>query len=192
MNHMSTTSSLHFPETGWGMLKKDTDAQTAQYVLAAPARCAGDQCTVLVDVLHSLLDGCHVVLRAESADSASLRVLRALGAADARVLKGGESSVLIAQLEQLPTAEQFQALPRGGARLRFAGFSSSVPTEQVFSSLMEQDCPAALTLDCTYVAGHPALSIRFDPAKLDECSIVEAVRAAVQRSGAALEIDFAS
>ena len=76
MNHMSTTSSLHFPETGWGMLKKDTDAQTAQYLLAAPARCAGDQCTVLVDVLHSLLDGCHVVLRAESADSASLRVLR--------------------------------------------------------------------------------------------------------------------
>ncbi|MDO4271334.1 MAG: hypothetical protein Q4C72_10500 [Eubacteriales bacterium] len=190
--HTAALSSVQLPLRDWGMLKNDSAAREAQYLLAAPAHHTAARRAVLTDVLHALLADKHVALLAESADETSLQALRHLGA-DARVLKGSTGSALFAQIEELPSLEALHALPNAGAfRLRFAGFEGTVPSELIFSGAIDPDCPAAITLDCTSIADRPALAIRFDPEVVDECTVVETVRRAVQQHGDALCVDFVS
>lgn len=174
---------------GWNMLKY---AERNQYFLVTPQTPHVDMRVVLIEIMANLLAGKHIVMLAESRDPASLNVLRTLSG-EARILKRGEETALYAELDGVPTAESLCMLPQSGKfRLRLAGFDGAVPGELIFSGLMEDDCPADVVLDCTYLADRPALGISVCNEALDEQALVDLARNAVTERGEALRVDFAS
>lgn len=174
---------------GWNMLKH---AERDQYFLVAPETQHQDMRLVLIHTMTQLLGDKRIAMLAQSQTSSSLTALRALSP-ETRILKRGSETALFAELSDMPSAETLCSLPRTGAfRLRFAGFDGSVPGELIFSGLIENDCPADIVLDCTYLAGRPALGITLAPEQMDEEALVELIRRAVADQGAALRIDFAS
>lgn len=174
---------------GWNMLKY---AERNQYFLVTPQTPHVDMRVVLIEIMASLLAGKHIVMLAESHDPASLSVLRTFSR-EARILKRGKETALYAELDGIPTAEALCTLPQSGKfRLRLAGFDGAVPGELIFSGLMDANCPADVVLDCTYLAGRPALGISVCPEALDEQTLVDLVRDAVAERGEALRVDFAS
>lgn len=186
MNHQLSPAMLG---EGWNMLKH---AERDQYFLVAPETQHQDMRLVLINIMTQLLGGKHIAMLAQSQASASLSALRALSS-ETRILKRGNETALFAELGDMPCAETLCSLPRTGAfRLRFAGFDDSVPGELVFSGLIENDCPADIVLDCTYLAGRPALGITLAPEQMDEETLVDLIRCAVADHGAPLRIDFAS
>lgn len=186
MNHNFSPAMLG---EGWNMLKH---AERDQYFLVAPETQHQDMRLVLIEIMTQLLAGKHIAMLAQSHTANSLGALRALSP-ETRILKRGNETALFAELGDVPSAEMLCALPRTGAfRLRFAGFDGSVPGELIFSGLIENECPADIVLDCTYLAGRPALGITLAPEQMDEEALVDLVRHAVADHGAALRIDFAS
>ena len=186
MNHHFSPAMLG---EGWNMLKH---AERDQYFLVAPETQHQDMRLVLIEVMTALLAGKHIALLAQSHSSANLGVLRALSS-ETRILKRGDETALFAELDDVPSAEMLCSLPRTGAfRLRFAGFDGAVPGELIFSGLLENECPADIVLDCTYLANRPALEITFSPDHLDEETLVDLVRRAVADHGSVLRVDFAS
>lgn len=187
MNTVLTSAVL---SEGWSMLR---DAEHDQYLLVSPETTQQqDMRPILIDVMSHLLSDKHVAMLAQTTNAVHLGPLRTLKR-DSRIVKRGDETALFAELDSVPSADLLCMLPHDSAiRLRFAGFHGTVPSELIFSGLMENHCPADIVLDCLYVGRRPAMRISLAPEQMDEDSLVACIRNTASQHGAALRVDFAS
>lgn len=187
---MNVNFSTSVPSEGWNLLRQAADEQ--QYLIIAPKSPKKDIRPILVDMLSLLLANKHMVMLAESRNAANLNLLRTFSP-ETRILKRGDSTCLFAELKCIPSAEKLCALPHNGLfGLRFAGFRDDVPSELIFSNVVDNHCFADIVIDFTYISERPALSISVCHEQMDAQTLVSIVRKTVRHFGDGLRINFAS
>ena len=174
----------------WQLCRLDGGEQLTTYELRTKGAADEGAAEVVREVINALLAEKRVGIIAESDESAALSSLSSVWS-DGRMMRHSGGSAFVA----LDTA--FCGIPsaglatcaKAGTAFRFMGFTSRVPADILFRTLVDGDSDAAIQLSCPDIAGG-ALSLRVNSESIDESVVLRQITEAVGGCGRSLSIDL--